>query len=234
VGLLFLVIALATVLIQLARGIRGPNRALFGAFLATAIAWAIHAGVDWDWEVPAVTLFLFAVGGAALARPATRLAGRPSVSLPIRLAAIVPLVALALIPAHISVSQTNLQRSVDAFDDGDCGRAVTSARSSISALDGRPEPHEVLGYCSLQAGRGRQGLAEIQKAVDRDPRNWEYRYDLALARGASGLDPRPAARAALLLNRFEPLTQEAVRRFRSASPRRWKRTALALARDIEL
>jgi O-antigen ligase len=234
VGLLLLLLALVTILIQLATGTLGPNRSLYGAALAAAIAWAIHAGVDWDWEMPAVTLWVFAIGGAVLARPAARLTGSRSISVPPRLAVAVPLILLALVPARISVSQADLDKSTDAYDRGDCSQAVDSARSSISALGSRPEPYEVVGYCNLRAGRGRKALAEIEKAVDRDPRNWEYRYDLALARGASGLDPRPAARAALRLNPFEGLTQEAVSRFRTGDPRNWRRIALSLARDVEL
>ena len=61
----------------------------------------------------------------------------------------------------------------------------------------------------------------------------ETLYDLALALGASGIDPRPAARAALRLNPLEQITQLAVRRFDTNNPRRWRRTGRALARETE-
>jgi hypothetical protein len=68
----------------------------------------------------------------------------------------------------------------------------------------------------------------MRRAVDRDPRNWEYRYGLALVRGSAGLDPRAPAREALRLNPNEPRAREAVRRFRTDEPRRWRREARRL------
>ena len=38
----------------------------------------------------------------------------------------------------------------------------------------------------------------------RDPADWEYRYALALVRGAARRDPRPAAADALRLNPKQP------------------------------
>jgi len=139
-----------------------------------------------------------------------------------------------LVPAHVAVSQARLNRSLDAYRRGDCVRAIDLARSSSSLLGTRPEPYEVVGYCYVLHGSPRRAVVEIEKAVERDPDNWEYQYDLALARGAAGLNPRPAARAALRLDPLEPLTREAVRRFRTSDPRRWKKTGRKLAREIEL
>jgi hypothetical protein len=41
------------------------DQAAIGAGLA---AWAVHAGVDWDWEMPALTLVAVLLAGAAIAR----------------------------------------------------------------------------------------------------------------------------------------------------------------------
>jgi O-antigen ligase len=234
VGLLLLVVALGTIFFRLGNGLRGPNRALYGALFATALALAVHAGVDWDWEMPVVMIWLFALGGAALAAPARQVRSSRLSSIPARAFFGIALVLLALVPAHVSASQSRLDDSLDAYRSGDCGQATASARSSISALGNRPEPYEVIGYCDLRSGNGRDAVAEMEKAVDRDPEDWEYHYDLALARGASGVDPRPEAQAALRLDPLEAIAQEAVRRFDTASPREWKRSAIALAREIEL
>ncbi len=45
------------------------DEAAAGAALAT---WAVHAGVDWDWEMPALTLVAILLAGAAIARAARR------------------------------------------------------------------------------------------------------------------------------------------------------------------
>lgn len=57
-GLALGVLALVTVLGAFALRARGPDRALFAALLAAGLAWAVHAAVDWDWEMAAVTLWL--------------------------------------------------------------------------------------------------------------------------------------------------------------------------------
>lgn len=234
VGLLLLVTALGAIFFWLARGMRGPTRTLYGAGLAAAIAWALHAGVDWDWEMPVVTLWLFALGGAVLAAPARRRERPRLASVPVRALIGLGLVLLAIVPARVAVSQSRLDHSRDAYQRGDCKAAVDLARSSISVLGARAQPYEVIGYCEAIHGSARRAVREMQKAVDRDPDNWEYRYDLALAQGAAGLDPRPAAEAALRLDPLEELTREAVRRFRTGDRRTWVRTARTLARETSL
>jgi hypothetical protein len=65
-GLALLLMLLGAVFVGLARRARGPRRSLYGALLALCAVWALRAGVDWDWEMPVVTLGFFAVAGAAL------------------------------------------------------------------------------------------------------------------------------------------------------------------------
>jgi hypothetical protein len=233
VGLLLLLVVLGTIFFRLGAGLRGPNRTLYGALFAATLTLAIHAGVDWDWEVPVVMVWLFALGGAALAAPSRRLIPSHPLSVPVRALAGVGLALLVLVPAHVAVSQKKIEDSFAAYGQGDCRQAIDLARSASDVLGTRPEPHEVVGYCYLLRGRGRRAVEEMQKAVSRDPDNWEYHYDLALARAASGIDPRPAARAALRLDPLEELTRLAVRRFDTANPRSWRRAGRALAKETE-
>lgn len=225
VGLALLALALAAILGRLAYLARGPDRALYAGVLAAGVAWACHAGIDWDWEMPAVTLPFFALGGLALARDTARLQppGRP-----LRVALGVGLLVMAVTPALIAVSQTRLNESVRAFREGDCDKAIDGALSSASTLSVRPEPYEILGYCDARRlGAGRLGVQMMEEAVKRDPDNWEFRYGLALVRGAAGLDPRPAAREAHRLNPRNELTRDAVRRFDTDDPLKWERRARA-------
>ena len=57
VGFMSMVIAVVGAVALLATRIRGRDRTVFAALFAAALAWAIHAGVDWDWQMPAVTLW---------------------------------------------------------------------------------------------------------------------------------------------------------------------------------
>jgi O-antigen ligase len=245
VGVVLLAVALGTI-IACALTRRRRHRTLYTAFLAALFTWLLRAGVDWDWEMPAVTLWLFALGGMVLAARAggssrrRDLSGRRdrsalvdgstrgAPSLAVRTALVTATFALAVLPALMLLSQARLDESARAFQRGDCREVIESAESSSSVLDVRPEPYELTAYCELQSGAVDRGVKAMEKAVDRDPRYWVYRYGLALARGAAGQDPRPQARLARALNPFDPEARDAVRRFRSRDRRGWRRQAQSL------
>jgi O-Antigen ligase len=247
VGIVLLATALgAIVAAALLR--RRRHRTLYTVFAAAVLTWLLHAGVDWDWEMPAVTLWLFALGGMVLAeRGRDRLGkrgeapsrdssssspsggyvrGRPSWG--VRTALATATFAVAVLPALLLISETRLDDSARAFQRGDCREVIESAESSSSILGARPEPYEMVAYCELQGGSVDRGVTAMENAVDRDPDNWVYRYGLALARGASGSDPRPQARIALALNPLNLEARGAVRRFRGRDARRWRRQARSL------
>ena len=105
VGVALLAGAVLLVLVGLARRCGGQARgAPWPALLATGIAWAIHAGVDWDWEMPAASMWFFAAGGLALAAPAGAVAARGRRSA-LRLVAGLALLGLALVPVQVYRSQ---------------------------------------------------------------------------------------------------------------------------------
>ena len=228
VGLVLLAATLVAILAGFAHRARRGPRPLYAALFAAGLAWAAHAGIDWDWEMPAVTLWLFALGGAALAR--SRREGGPASALPplTRAALGLAILAVMTVPTLIAVSRGRLSDSAEAFAREDCDAAVRSAESSIAALDSWAEPYEILAYCDIRAGMPRRGVERMKEAIDRDPGNWNYHYSLAIARGAAGLDPRPAARRALRLNPLDPLARDAVRRFRTGDRRVW----IQRARDV--
>ena len=233
VGLALLGGALLVLLAGLVRHIRGPDRALYAALAAMAVAWLLRAGVDWDWEMPVITVWLFALGGAVLARPED---GRSLLWRPPRLARIVIgllVLALALTPALIYLSQHHIDRSAESFRRGDCTTAVDRALEATSVLSVWPEPFEILGYCDTRLGRPRLAVRAMEEAVERDPEAWELRYGLALVRAAARRDPRPAARSALRLNPRSPLAQDAVKRFRTDDPQKWRRRALSARLPVD-
>jgi hypothetical protein len=189
---------------------------------------ALHAGVDWDWEMPAVSMWVFALGGAALAAsPRGRL--RPPGTIP-RIAAVVACAAVGIVPGLVLVSQARLDDSADAFERGDCAAAISDANDAISALGVRPEPYEIRAFCRAKNGDAAGAVRDMEQAVDHDRDSWTYHYGLALARGAAGLDPRPEARQAARLNPLDPEAQAIARRLKGAGPPAWKREARALLR----
>jgi hypothetical protein len=236
VGFVLLMIPIVAVLAGAARRARGPARSLYGAVFAVLLVWAIHAAVDWDWEMPVVTVSFFSLGGFVLARRAlpdgaprsspwtTRLLARAAIASGFAL--------LAVLPAFTWLSQEKLDAAAYAFSQGDCGPTRQAALSSISFLGNRAEPYEFLAYCDVQLGKPRAALVAVAKAISLDPGNWNYRYDLGMARGAAGLDPRAAVRQALAMNPLEPLVQQEWTYFKSGNPATWKREGNAIANSF--
>jgi len=223
VGAVLVVLAIVLALAGFVFRARGPDRALGGAAAGCAVAWALHAGIDWDWEMPAVTAWLFAAAGLALAashaeqpRPGGRVVGR--------VVAGVACLSLAVLPARVFVSERALRDGARAFAAGNCDVAVDRALDAVDAFNIRPEPFIVLGYCDVRLGRPALAVRAMQSAVRKDPENWEGHYGLALAQATGGRDPRPSLRTALRYNPREGLLVR-TRDLLGSEPEDWARLA---------
>jgi hypothetical protein len=229
VGLGLLVIALGALLAGLARRSRGPDRGVPAAALAVTVAWVAHAGVDWDWELTAVSIWVFGLGAAVLALPCAERGGaRGPLRLPLRVALAAAVLVLALPAVRVAQSQSRLEAAATAFAARDCPATIERALSALDAVPERPEGLELIAYCNVRLGRGDLALRAITAAVRRDPGDWQLHYGEALIRGALGRDPRPAARRAHQLNPLDPSAESAVRAFRTRSRAAWIRQARAL------
>lgn len=226
-GLLLVVGLVATVLVGLARRARGAQRSLYGALLAAGVVWAVHAGVDWDWEMPVVTLPFFAAAGLALSPRGASL-GRWAHGRAPRLLLAALCLAAVVLPVLLIGSQSRLTDAKRSLYASNCAKAAPAARSSIGWLSARPEPYEILGFCDLQRGRPTLAVAQMRHALQRDPSSWERYYALALAQASAGIDPHAAVARALRMNPLEPLTRQAAIQLRGASPTRWARKARAV------
>jgi hypothetical protein len=229
VGALLLVVALGALLVGTAVRARGPDRAQGAVAFAVLLTWALHAGIDWDWEVPALTLPVLALAAAAVAARPTpeREPVTASRRWPVRAVAAVALLALLLTPLAIVRSQSSLDQALTAMRAGSCETATVDAQRSIDRLSVRPEPYQVLSVCALRAGQARTSLAWMQAALDRDPANWRLLYDVAIVRATQGLDPRAALREAHRRNPRSFLVGKAVEIFATDSSTAWRRQALA-------
>lgn len=226
-GLLLLLIVVGVVLGALATRARGSRRSLYGALLAAGILWAVHAGVDWDWEMPVITLGFFAAAGLALGPPIGSGPGWTPGHGSRLLLGLLLLATLAL-PVLVIGSQKRLGDAEHALYASNCPKAGSAALSSIGWLDLRPEPYEIVGFCDLRRGLPRMGVSAMRQAVHFDPSSWETYYALAIAQASAGIDPRGNAKRALRMNPFEPLTIQAVRTLRTSSPTEWVSRAVVL------
>jgi hypothetical protein len=235
VGLFLLLAALATVLVGLVLRARGPRRALFAAIFAASLMWTAHAGVDWDWELAAVSLWLFALAGMALAKTAQANGGDSRARMwALRAGAGVLCLLVAVGAMRMIVSTDSLADGISAYQTGDCKEARGHARTSLEALDSQPQAAAILAYCAAEGGREREAISQMERAARLAPKHWRYRYGLAVVRGMAGRDPRPDLALARRLNPLGevPRTGAAGRLARSG-PARWRTLAARAAHPVD-
>jgi O-Antigen ligase len=93
-GPIGLALLLAALLIPLL-ALRGGRDPLLATAAGAYVAFLVHTGVDWDWELPAVTLAGLACGSAMLV--ARRPSDAPELRLPGKLLLLVPSAALGIL-----------------------------------------------------------------------------------------------------------------------------------------
>lgn len=227
-GLALLLLALATPLLVGLRRLAGEERHAHGAFVAAGTMLAVHAAVDWDWEVPALFVWFFGAGGIVLAARAVVPGGAVAASAAPRAArlgelgrvprivAALAVLVLAITPVLFAYSQPPLDRAVNAFNARDCRTGIDAALTATERFGVRPEPWMVLGYCDARLGQFDLARRAMDAARSRDPDNWQIAYGQAIVYGVSGMDPRPYAEEALRLNPLDPRAQSLARELRRA------------------
>jgi hypothetical protein len=174
-GLALLLCALATPLLAVRRARGSPLAAgAFGAY----VAYLVHAGIDWDWEMPAVTVAALACGIALL------LAARGTEGRPLRRAsraagvtAAAVLVGLALFGL---VGNRAELASADALDAARLRSAADEARLARRWEPWSGTPWRLLGESQLQAGDVTGARSSFLRGLDHDRGDWELWLDLAL------------------------------------------------------
>jgi hypothetical protein len=186
VGLALLAGVVAAVVVAAAR-VRGDALAA-GAFGAMA-AYLVHAGVDWDWEIPAVTIAALACG-ASLVVLARREEGAGA-GWRLRGLGVVLTVALGAAAVVGLVANGALATSISELRSGDYASAEDQALRASRWAPWAAEPWRVLGAVRLRRGERVEARAALRTATERDPRNWVLWAELANASDG------PARRAAL-------------------------------------
>jgi hypothetical protein len=235
VGLALLVAVFVLFLVVTLARARGPDRPIYAAVFAVMLAWVIHAGVDWDWQMPVVTIVVFSLAGFVLARAAPETAearavdDRRAPSSFTRSMLGIGCILLGVAPTYMWLSQRDLSDASSSFNAGDCRSATEAASSSISILGNQAQAYEILSYCDIKADKPQLAITMMAKAVSLDPNDWNYRYGLAIMKAAAGQDPRGAARKALSLNPRESLVQEEFKTLEQAKPSQWSQDGYTLA-----
>ncbi len=170
-GLVLLVAALVAPLVA---AVRARRRRLVPAAVAAYVAFLVHAGVDWDWQLAGVTAVAVILGGCLVAAPPTT--RRLRLSVRITAALLLAILALAAVPGIIA------DHALAA------GRAALQTNPTAAARDARQaarwapwssDPAELLGDADLAKGERRAARVAYRRAARRDPRNWQLWVELA-------------------------------------------------------
>jgi O-antigen ligase len=219
-GPLGLTLVLAALAPPLVAAFRARSTQLVPAAGGAYVAFVLHASVDWDWEVPGVTLAGLGCGAALLvaARPRSgpsaqadrgrglgrtgrfprrfesRVVLRPSAA---------PLGALALVAVLAGfglAGSTALASAADALADGAPGRAESRARLASRLEPWSAEAWRLRGEAQAAQGDEAAARSSFRSAIDEDPGDPELWR--ALARVSSGAERRAALERAA---RSDPL-----------------------------
>ena len=173
-GLLLLAVALLTPLAML----RAARRhAIVPAAVGAYVAYLVHTGVDWDWELPAVTLTGLLCGAAILL--ARRSAAAPPISTRLRWSIVGTAVAAAIFATMTLIGNTALSRSTSARERGAQATAAADARRARFLMPWSPAPWQALGRAQLSAGLVADARGSFRRAIGLDDGDWELWYDLA-------------------------------------------------------
>ena len=198
VGLALLVAALVVPFLA-AR--RARSHRIGGAALGAYVAYVLHAGVDWDWEMPVVTLAGL-ISGAAVTIAARRPDERPATT-PLRAGALALALTVSTAMLVAVVGNNPLAAGASAARAHKWRDSEAHARKAMRWMPWSSDPWQMVGEAQLAQRRPAQARASFRKAIGKDPHDWELWVDLALA------SPQPARRrAALVALDLNPLSPE--------------------------
>jgi hypothetical protein len=149
--------------------------AAFGAL----IAYAVHAGVDWDWELPVVSLAALIAGSLGLiawrSSDVRRLQAAP------RLVAALGVTTAAVIAVTGFLGNDALDRAEYALDAGNASVAVKESRRAQRFSPWSPYPFTVEGEALLALGRRDAAEAAFRSAIAEDDGYWRAWLGLGVA-----------------------------------------------------
>ncbi len=172
-------------------GLRPAGLGTTAGFLAAFTVYLVHAGVDWMWQMTAVSTF--AIAGAAVVATATSQSpsrgGRW-----LRVAAAAAAIAASLVQVPGAVSNARVRDSQAAFSRGDLGSAWSAATDAIAAEPWAATPYAQRAVLAESTGALQPARTDVLRAIAREPEN--FRFYLLLARMEAELGAPQQALAA--------------------------------------
>jgi hypothetical protein len=188
----------------------GREREMAVALVAAAVGWLVHGLVDWDWDIPGVTLPVLLFLGVVVARRGPAPAG---VARPDGVGARAAALGLACVVLGLAIVSAGLPMLADSKASAalavsnDAGEAELEHAAAQADLAARLDPTAVralLAAAAIEQGRGRLVDAQryLLQAVSRQPYSsaaWERLLRLAL-QTADRLGAQAATRRLLELD----------------------------------
>jgi O-antigen ligase len=178
------------------RAATGIERSARLALLAAATAWAVHSLVDWDWEIPAVTIpALIAAGVAAAPSPRAR-RNRSALPAPAAVAGVAALSAVLVAASALLPSMSESKRLEALRDAGDGSLREASSDADLARRLNplSVEPLFVEANMAQIRGQDRRAAGLLVEATELAPDNYETWQRLAQLQLALG-DNAGAARS---------------------------------------
>jgi O-antigen ligase len=197
IGLLLLLTAL---MVPVAAAIKVRHYQLAAPAFGAYATYLVHAGVDWDWELPAVTLAALFTGAALVVA-----ARKPQVR-PLPRAVVSTFAATALLLAGFAfvgfIGNSAIHVSSEALLNESWIPAEREARKATAWAPWSSEPWQLLGEAQLGQGDQASARESFAEAIAKDPHNYALWVDLALV--TEGAERERALDRAASLNPLDP------------------------------
>jgi O-antigen ligase len=199
VGLVLLVAALA---LPAVAAVRARHRRLVAPAFGAYVAYLLHAGIDWDWEMPAVTLLGLFCGAALLLAARSRSAPvhLPLLARGVAVAAAVVLAAFAFVGL---VGNRALSAATAAADSRQPKTEESKARDAVRWAPWSSEAWRLVAEGQYAQAEIAGARASLRRALEKSPDDWQLWFNLAAA--SSG---RARAEAIDRARRLNPLSPE--------------------------
>lgn len=195
-----LVILLGALAMPVIGAVKARRNALVPAAFSAYLAYLARAGIDWDWEMTAVTVTAFLCGLGTL------IAARADDAEPLSRGLRFGLIAVSLVLAAVAFVGVNGNGALaDAREDANAGRwlaSETDARQARRWMPWSSDPWQLTGEAQLARGDLSAARDSFRAAIDKDPDDWELWSGLAAA--STGKTRREAVAQALRLNPRDP------------------------------
>lgn len=204
VGLLLLLAGLAVPLVAARRVLRvrdGPSPTVIyvPALIGAYVAFLAHAGLDWDWEMPVVTIGALACGAGVVASARD---AAPPLRRQVRVGGLVSALCLAAIAFVFLLGTRDLNSAAAAAADGESALSA-DAHAAERWAPWSPDPARWLATIQLQRGNRVAARQLLTQAIAKDGTDWSLW--LAMAAAEQGA---PRTRAILKARKLDPLGPE--------------------------